>query len=225
MSSSLPCVELAPVGPARAVVIWLHGLGADGNDFVPVVPELGLPDELGIRFVFPHAPHRPVTINGGHVMRAWYDILATGMDRREDEEGIRDSAAAVGRLIEREVGAGVPANRIVLAGFSQGGAIALHTALRYPQRLAGVLALSSYLPLADRLAAEAHGGAGAMPIFMGHGTRDTIVPVRLAERSRDLLMQAGYEIAWHAYAMEHSVNPAEIADIGAWLRHRLSTAD
>lgn len=221
----LPCVELAPAGPPEAVVIWLHGLGADGNDFVPVVPELGLPDDPGVRFVFPHAPHRPVTINGGYVMRAWYDILAADMDRREDEAGIRESAEAIHRLIEREIAAGIAAHRIVLAGFSQGGAIALHAAVRYPQPLAGVLALSTYLPLAGRLAAEAHSANTGAAIFMGHGLQDTVVPVRLAEQSRDLLTTAGYDVAWHTYRMAHSVNPAELADIGMWLRQRLPPSD
>lgn len=221
-SSLLPCIERDSRDPARAAVIWLHGLGADGHDFVPVVPELGLPDDAGVRFVFPHAPHRPVTINGGYVMRAWYDIYAMNMSRGEDETGIRDSAAAVTALIDRELARGVAADKVVLAGFSQGGAVALHAALRYPQRLAGVLALSTYLPLADRLTAEAHSANAGLTIFIGHGTHDTVVPIDLAECSRDRLMAAGYDVAWHAYRMEHSVNMAEIADIGAWLMERLA---
>lgn len=223
-SSLLPCIELDPDGPARAAVIWLHGLGADGHDFVPVVAELGLPRDAGVRFVFPHAPHRPVTINGGYVMRAWYDIYAMNMSRGEDEAGIRDSAAAVAALIEREQTRGVAAGNVVLAGFSQGGAIALHAALRYPQRLAGVLALSTYLPLADRLSAEAHSANAGLSVFIAHGTHDSVVPIGLAERSRDRLIQTGYDVAWHAYRMEHSVSMAEIADIGAWLAQRLAIA-
>ena len=222
MPELLPCVEFTPRGPVRASIIWLHGLGADGNDFVPIVPELGLPDVAGIRFVFPHAPHRPVTINGGYVMRAWYDIVAPDMAAREDEAGIRDSAGAVQNLIEREIGGGVAPGNIVLAGFSQGGAIALHTALRFKAPLAGVLALSTYLPLANRLPDEANTANAGIPIWMGHGTADTVVPVSLAERSRDLLQQAGYDVAWHAYAMGHSVVPDEIRAIGAWLTRLLS---
>jgi phospholipase/carboxylesterase len=222
MPESLPCVEITPRGPVRASIIWLHGLGADGNDFVPVVPELGLPDVAGIHFVFPHAPHRPVTINGGYVMRAWYDIVAVNTVAREDENGIRDSAGAVRNLIEREIGSGVAPENIVLAGFSQGGAIALHTALRYAAPLAGVLALSTYLPLANRLPDEANAANAGVPIWMGHGTADTVVPIGLAERSRDLLRQAGYDVAWHAYAMGHSVVPEEIRAIGTWLARLLS---
>lgn len=218
----LPGVEIDPAGPVRAVVIWLHGLGADGNDFVPIVPELGLPDGAGVRFVFPHAPPRPVTINGGYVMPAWYDILTFDMAGREDQAGIRASTQAIERLIAREADAGVPSNRIVLAGFSQGGALALHTALRHAMPLAGILALSTYLPLPGRLAAEAHAANRQTPIFMAHGTADNVVPFRLGEQSRDLLLQSGYRVDWHAYAMGHGVIPDEIRDISAWLMSRLT---
>lgn len=210
-------VSLNPSTPADACVILLHGLGADGFDFAPLVSELPLPDSLAIRFVFPHAPMRAVTINNGFVMRAWYDILGFGPDRPEDEAGIRDSARTVVRLIEREAAAGIPERRIVLAGFSQGGAIALHTALRHPERLAGVLALSTYLPLAHTFVAEAATANRATPILMCHGLHDGIVPAALGKASRDLLLAQGYSVQWETYAMEHQVCMEEIADIAQWL--------
>lgn len=220
-SALLPAIELDPPGPATASVIWLHGLGADGHDFVPVVPEFRIPPDTDIRFIFPHAPHRPVTINGGYVMRAWYDIYAMNMSRGEDEAGLRESAAAIDALIAREMTRGIAADRIVLAGFSQGGAVALHTAVRRGERLGGVIALSTYLPLAERLAKDAHRANAGLPIFMAHGAQDPVVPLALAERSRDRLQQAGYDVEWHLYRMEHSVNMTEVADIGAWLARRL----
>jgi phospholipase/carboxylesterase len=195
-------------------VIWLHGLGADGHDFEPIVPELRLESALRVRFVFPHAPVQPVTINGGYAMRAWYDI---GNDRRQDEAGIRASQARVEALIARERTRGVAARRIVLAGFSQGGAIALQTALRHPERLAGVLALSTYLPLAETLAAEAHPANRDAPIFMAHGTQDPLIPLARAAASRDTLRALGYDVQWREYPMPHSVCAEEIAEIGAWL--------
>jgi phospholipase/carboxylesterase len=204
-------------------VIWLHGLGADGHDFEPIVPELSL--GFAARFVFPHAPVRPVTINGGMAMRAWYDIL--GLDRRapEDAVGIRTSAAAVTELIDSEIARGMPAERIVLAGFSQGGAIALQTALREPRKLGGVMALSTYLPLASTLAAERSAASAGLPIFMAHGTADDILPLALGESSRRALEALGFSVEWHAYAMAHSVCGEEIGAIGAWLTARAPRAD
>jgi phospholipase/carboxylesterase len=205
--------------PARSV-IWLHGLGADGRDFVPIVGELDLPDSP-IRFVFPHAPVQPVTINNGMSMRAWYDIVADALARREDERGVRASQGLVEALIARERERGVPAARIVLAGFSQGGAISLQTGLRHAERLAGIMALSTYVPIASALEAERNAANGDVPIFMAHGTQDPIIPLAHARRSRELLERLGYPVEWHEYAMPHSVSPQEIDDIGAWLRRVL----
>ena len=205
-----------------ASVIWLHGLGADGHDFVPIVPELHLPDTLPVRFIFPHAPHRPVTLNNGYVMRAWYDIKALALRAEEDAAGIRASEMLVCDLIQAEVAAGIKASRIVIAGFSQGGAIALQTALRYPQRLAGVLPLSTYLPLRDSLAAEASAANADIPILMCHGRQDTVVPVQLGERSRDALLTQGYAVDFRYYDMPHSVCAEEIRDIGLWLTSLLT---
>jgi phospholipase/carboxylesterase len=212
-------IETAP-SPATSV-IWLHGLGADGSDFVPIVGELDLP-AAPIRFVFPHAPHQPVTINNGMVMRAWYDILGADLARREDERGVRASQALVEALVAREKVRGTPARRILLAGFSQGGAIALQTGLRHPERLAGIMALSTYVPIAESLEAEAHAANREVPIFMAHGLYDPIIPIAAARRSRDLLAQLGYACEWHEYAMPHSVAPPELDDIGAWLRRVLA---
>ncbi|CAN0376711.1 unnamed protein product, partial [Phaeothamnion confervicola] len=195
---------------------WLHGLGADGNDFVPIVQELALPP-LGIRFVFPHAPMRPVTINGGFVMRAWYDIVYQDLALKEDEHGVRQSQKSVEDLIAREQARGVPANRIVIAGFSQGGVIALQTGLRQPKRLAGVMSLSAYLPLSATLAQERNAANNDVPIFLGHGVSDNIVPMPLGIASRDQLLKLGYDVDWHQYPMAHSVCPQELEDIGAWL--------
>jgi phospholipase/carboxylesterase len=218
----LPVIELTLGHTPTASVIWMHGLGADGNDFVPVVKELGLPDALSIRFIFPHAPMRPVTINGGHVMRAWYDILELGeMGRKVDEVGIRESQRAVEALIAREEGRGIASERIVLAGFSQGGAIALQTGLRFRKRLAGILALSTYLPLADSLTREAQAINQAIPIFMAHGKQDNVIAIAIATASRDLLVKQGYRVEWHDYPMPHSVSMEEIQNIGRWLADRL----
>jgi len=217
----LETLELTTAPRPTACVIWLHGLGADGNDFAPIVPELDL-DDLAIRFVFPHAPTMPVTINGGYVMRAWYDILGNDIDRREDETGVRASQAEVERLMAREVERGIAPARTVLAGFSQGGAIALQTALRQPQVLAGVMALSTYVPIASSLARERSAASVAVPIFMAHGRFDGIIPIATAQRSRDLLESLGYTVQWHAYPMEHSVCAEEIAAIGAFLRRVLA---
>ena len=203
-------VKLRPM--TDATILWLHGLGADHSDFEPIVPELDLPPS--VRFVFPDAPIRPVTINNGMRMRAWYDILQFGPGP-EDEAGIRESQKSVEGLI---AAAGVPPERVVLAGFSQGGAIVLHTALRYPKRLAGVVALSTYVPLAGKLEAEKNPANERIPIFMAHGRFDDIIPLQRAQASRDLLIRAGYPVEWHEYGMPHSVCMEEIGDISAFLR-------
>ena len=215
--SLLPAVEIEPERPADSAVILMHGLGADGHDFETLVFELRLPAASAIRWVFPHAPIRPVTLNGGLPMRAWYDII--GLDRRseEDEAGVRESAGGISALVQRERERGIPSDRIVLAGFSQGGAMALHTALRETERVAGVLALSTYLPLARTLEAEAHPANAAVPIFMAHGVADPIVPLALGEGSRDRLREQGHEVDWRTYPMPHSVCAEEVADIREWL--------
>lgn len=212
---------LEPATPARAAVIWLHGLGADGHDFVPIVPELRLPEDNGIRFVFPHAPERPVTINGSLPMRAWYDILSLEDLRREDDAGIRDSQRIVDTYIAAQKDAGIPANRIVLAGFSQGGAITLHAGLRQAEPLAGLLVLSSYLPRAELLDAETSAPERTPPIFMSHGRQDPVLPMALGLASRDALLARGYQIQWRDYPMGHSVCQEQVADIATWLRERL----
>ncbi|MGB5716631.1 MAG: alpha/beta fold hydrolase [Gammaproteobacteria bacterium] len=217
----LDAVEINPAGTPRASIIWLHGLGADGHDFEPLIPQLGLVDTPGVRVVLPHAPRRAVTINSGMVMPAWYDIRATDFSRAEDSEGIRESERQLQVLIRREVDNGIPPERIVLAGFSQGGAIVLHTGLRYPQPLAGILALSCYLPVADTLATEAAAANSDLPIMMAHGMQDPVVPLMLALQSRDRLEQLGYSVSWHSYPMQHSLCPEEIGDIRGWLRQQL----
>jgi phospholipase/carboxylesterase len=208
-------IESAP--SPDAAVLWLHGLGADGHDFEPVVPQLRLPPGLRVRFVFPHAPVRPVTLNMGMRMRAWYDILQLG-GGREDEAGIRESQALLEALIARERRRGVAAQRIVLAGFSQGGAVALHTGLRHAERLAGILALSTYLPLAASVASECSAANAGVPLFMAHGRFDDIIPLERARQSRALLEGLGCKVEWHEYAMPHALCGEEIADIAAWLR-------
>lgn len=215
-------VTLAPAGRTAkaadaASVIWLHGLGADGHDFVPIVPELHLAPRGELRFVFPHAPVRPVTVNNGVPMRAWYDIRELSAAGRQDEAGVRASAARVDALVERERGRGVAAQRIVIAGFSQGGAIALHAALRYPQRLGGIMALSTYLPLHESVAREASAANRDLPILMCHGLHDPVLPYALGEQSRDFLAALGYSITWKPYPMQHEVCRDEIGDIAAWL--------
>ena len=218
---SLEAVEIEPRATADAAVLLMHGLGADGHDFEPLVAELRLPASPSVRWVFPHGPVRPVTLNGGYRMRAWYDIAAIDRRAPEDEAGIRESAEAVGRLVRRERERGIAADRIVLAGFSQGGALALFTALRWPERLGGVVGLSCYLPLAATLGAEAHPANAALPVFLAHGTMDPIVPAGLGEGSRDLLLAQGYDVEWHAYPMPHSVCGPEVADLRAWLLRAL----
>jgi len=199
-----------------AAVIWLHGLGADGHDFEPIVPELRLPASLPVRFIFPHAPQRPVTINGGMRMRAWYDILQMG-GGAEDEAGIRESQAQIEGLMAGEVKSGIPRHKIVLAGFSQGGAIVLQTALRQKEKLAGVMALSTYLPLRDRLKDERQTANAGLPIFMAHGQYDNMIGIDRAALSRDALQALGYAVEWHEYPMPHSVCGEEVRDISAWL--------
>jgi phospholipase/carboxylesterase len=194
-------------------VIWLHGLGADGHDFEPIVPELRLPEELALRFVFPHAPMRPVTINGGIKMRAWFDILSLDRDGLADEAGVRESTATLEALIQREIERGIDASNIVIAGFSQGGAIAMHAALRSKQKLAGLMALSTYLPLASELGDD----IVKLPIFMAHGTFDPVLPMALGRESADLLLAKGLDVEWHDYPMAHAVCAEEIEDIRRWL--------
>jgi phospholipase/carboxylesterase len=220
MPELLDAIQLETGRNPDRSVIWLHGLGADGRDFVPIVGELDLP-AAPIRFVFPHAPMQPVTINNGMTMRAWYDIAGNDLVRREDERGVRTSQGLVEALIARERERGVPASRIALAGFSQGGAISLQTGLRHPERLAGIMALSSYVPIAATLEAERNPSNRDVPVFMAHGTQDPIIPLAYARHSRELLERLGYPVEWHEYPMPHSVSPQEIHDIGAWLRRVL----
>lgn len=217
----LECVQVQTGTRAAACVIWLHGLGADGFDFVPLVRELDARGLPAMRFVFPHAPLRPVTINGGAVMRAWYDIVGTDLSRREDETSIRASQRDVERLIEREHARGVPSSRIVLAGFSQGGAIALQTGLRCTDALAGVIALSAYLPLADSLDQERSRAGRQVPVLMAHGTADPVVPLARGLASRDRLLALGHDVQWHEYPMPHTVCAEEVDAIASFLRRAL----
>ncbi|MBV8665047.1 MAG: alpha/beta hydrolase [Burkholderiaceae bacterium] len=203
-------------------VIWMHGLGADGNDFVPIVNELDLSGCPGICFVFPHAPTMPVTINGGYVMRAWYDILGTELVRREDENGLRNSQKLIEQLIADEKARGIPSERIFLAGFSQGCAMTLQTGLRHPEKLAGLLCLSGYLPLAGTITEERSSANQHTPIFMVHGRADPVIPLMRAEHSRDQLQALGYNIEWHEYMMQHAVCMEEIEHIGAWFKKLLT---
>lgn len=213
----LETVELETGANPQAAVIWLHGLGADAHDFEPVVPMLDLGPGRPVRYIFPNAPQRPVTINGGMVMRAWYDILSMDRAAQEDEAGIGASAAAVENLIVREVSRGIDSRRIIVAGFSQGGAIALFTGLRHAAPLAGVLALSTYLPLADFVGDEASPANAGLPIFMAHGNADDVVPINFARNSRKKLFQMGYDVRWMEYSMPHAVIPEEIEDIRKFL--------
>ena len=215
MTATLPHITLESGKQPQHSIIWLHGLGADGQDFVPVADELELP--AAVRYLFPHAPRRPVTINGGFVMRAWYDIAHPSIDAQQDEAGIRESQAAVEALIAQEMARGIAPRNIFLAGFSQGGAIALHTALRRDESLGGVLALSTYLPLADSASREASADSRRTPVFMAHGLYDPVVPYALGAASRDALLELGYAVEWHEYAMQHSVCEEELRDIESWL--------
>lgn len=222
---TLESIETETGPKPAASVIWMHGLGADGNDFVPIVQELDLKGAPDIRFVFPHAPMQPVSINNGYVMRAWYDVKwgdLEGRSKEPDEKGVRASQAAVGQLIEREIARGTAAGKIVLAGFSQGGAVALQTGLRHPHKLAGIMALSTYLPLATTLADEATAENRKTPVFMVHGTQDPVIPLEMATRSRAVLVEHGYDVEWREYPMPHSVCLEEIKDIASWLKRVLA---
>jgi phospholipase/carboxylesterase len=219
---ALPTVEHETQPQPTWSVIWLHGLGADGNDFAPIVPELVDASWPGVRFVFPHAPVRPVTVNNGVPMRAWYDIKGLAIADKQDAKGIRASIDEVETLIARELERGVPAERIILAGFSQGGAMALSAGLRHRQALGGLLILSAYLPLHDTIEAERSGANHATPIFWGHGSADPIVPMALGEQSRQALEMLGHRIDWHSYPMAHQVSLPEIADIRAWMTERFT---
>jgi phospholipase/carboxylesterase len=213
----LPAVEIEPDGPARHSVIWLHGLGADGHDFPPIVAELGVAPKHAVRWIFPHAPSIPVTVNGGMVMPAWYDIRGVDFDRRHDETGIRLSTRRVEDLIARENERGVPTERICLAGFSQGGAIALFTALKHPERLLGIVALSTYLVLEEAVRSERHQANLETPIFQAHGTHDPMVTTDRGQRSYETLVEMGYAVEWHDYPMMHQVCSEEIETLGSWL--------
>jgi phospholipase/carboxylesterase len=213
----LPSVEIEPTGPARAAVIWLHGLGADGHDFEGIVPELRLPADLAVRFVLPHAPAIPVTINGGFVMPAWYDIRESDLDRRGDRDGLLLSVERVRALVDREEERGVPSSRIVVAGFSQGGAVALHLGLTEPRPLAGILGISTYLVDRDESGPPA-GARPKPPIFLAHGTQDPMVPLAGGEEARAVLEKLGYAVDWHTYPMAHAVCAEEIEAAGRWLR-------
>ena len=217
----LDALEIESAPSPTAAVIWMHGLGADGYDFVDIVPMLGM-KTIPTRFVFPHAPTRPVTINGGAVMRAWYDVRGDAGVRREDETGVRESQRQIEALIEREKKRGIPAGRIALAGFSQGGAMALQTGLRHQGRLAGIMALSCFLPLTDKVSAEVSAANRDVPIFMAHGSQDPLIPMARARHAHDLLSSLGYRLEWHEYPIPHSVSPAEIRDISAWLQRILA---
>lgn len=221
MTQQLETIQIDTAPNPTVSVIWLHGLGADGNDFVPIAHELDLRGCPGIRFIFPHAPTMPVTINGGYVMRAWYDILGTDLVRREDEAGLRNSQKLVEQLIANEKARGIPAERIILAGFSQGCAMTLQTGLRHPEKLGGLLCLSGYTPIADKVAAERSAANQDTPIFLAHGSGDPIIQMFRATQSRDFLQSLGYQVEWHEYAMPHAVCPEEIDDIGAWFRRVL----
>jgi len=225
LQESADAVVLAPATPASASVIWLHGLGADGHDFVPIVPELKLPAAASVRFVFPHARVRPVTLNMGMRMRAWFDIKTLTAEGRADEEGIRESVAVLGQFIAAERAAGIASERIVIAGFSQGGAIALHGALRHPEPLGGILALSCYLPLQATLAAELADANRRTPLLLCHGQFDPVLPMALGVMARDWLRAQGYAVEWKEYPMQHQVCVPEIADIAAWLSAHLAAGN
>nr|WP_321330257.1 dienelactone hydrolase family protein [Alcaligenes faecalis] len=221
MNPLLESIEIETGANPQHAVIWLHGLGADGHDFAPIVPELGLQNALAIRFIFPHAPIQPVTINGGMAMRSWYDIYVADLVRHEDESGLRQSQIEVQNLIARENARGIPTENIVLAGFSQGCAMTLQTGLRLPERLAGMLCLSGYLPLAAAVEKERHQANQNTPIFMAHGSMDPVVPLTRAEASRQQLEAMGYQVQWNVYPMPHAVCPEEISAIGQFLKQVL----
>ena len=222
MNTLLPHITLETGQSPRHSIIWLHGLGADGEDFVSIAQEMSLP--VAVRYIFPHAPQQPVTINGGVVMRAWYDVIATSTGFQQDAAGIRASQAAIELLIAQEKQRGITAENIYLAGFSQGGAIALHTGLRHAQRMGGIIALSTYLPLAETLPHETSAAARNIPVFMAHGHDDPIIPFALGQASSEILRGQGYRLEWHAYAMQHSVCMEEVRDVAVWLTQRLNSA-
>lgn len=217
-STKLECVTHNPKLPAKACVIWLHGLGADGYDFAPIVPELNLPDELAVRFIFPHAPIRPVTLNSGMEMRAWFDLYGLTFEVQQDENGIRAAEQMLHELITQEIASGILPEKIVLAGFSQGGALALHSGLRYPKKLAGIMGLSTVLPLSDKIQTERLAANHDIPILLAHGTMDMVIPFSMGLFTKTALEQAGYKPEWHPYKMAHSVCPEEIRDISHWLQ-------
>jgi phospholipase/carboxylesterase len=219
-TNNISSIELKPSLPAIGSVIWLHGLGADGHDFEPIVPELNLPASLPLRFIFPHAPIRPVTINNGFAMRAWFDIYSMNINQRIDEEGITESVNMVRNLIEHEKSLGIPTKNIVLAGFSQGSVIALSTGLSYPEPLAGVIALSGFLPNAEQIIANVREYNKSLPIFIAHGNQDLVVPCMLGQITADVLKRAGYPVTWKEYAMAHSLCGNEVQDIARWLTDR-----
>ena len=223
LPDTLDAVEIETAANPTHSVIWLHGLGADGNDFAPLVPALQLPADIAVRFVFPHAPIQPVTINGGMAMRSWYDIFEPSLVRQQDEGGILASEKAIHALIDREVARGIPSERILLAGFSQGCAMTLHTGLRYPKRLAGLIGLSGYLPLADQAPTEWQAANRETPIFIAHGTQDPVVALERGQASKDLLVENGYAVQWHTYPMPHSVCPEEVTDIARFMHDTLLT--
>lgn len=218
----MDAVIVEPTEIATACVIWLHGLGASGHDFEPIVPVLDKKITQQTRFIFPHAPQRPVTINGNMIMRAWYDVAAIDLTVEQDEEGTRTSEQIIWDYMTQVQQQGIDTSRIILAGFSQGGAIALHTGLRYPKPLRGIMALSTYLPLAETVATERHVENSNIPIFMGHGTFDNVIPIKYAELSKQHLENLGYAVNWYSYGMEHQVIPQEINDINQWLISRLT---
>jgi len=217
-NTTLEFIEVNPASAANASVIWLHGLGADGHDFASIVPEMNLPDAKAIRFIFPHAPYRPVTLNQGYQMRAWFDIHGLQLTSKEDEQGIRQSELLIHDLIEHEQQRDIQPENIILAGFSQGAALAIHTGLRYPKRLGGIIALSAFLPLANSLATEVSNANQNIPIMMGHGTMDPMVSIKYGEMTRDYLQTHGYSVDWHVYPMQHQVCHEEIQDISHWLQ-------
>ncbi|MDR3386592.1 MAG: carboxylesterase [Rudaea sp.] len=218
---ALPCIEIETAPNPRHAVIWLHGLGADGHDFEPIVPELVDRAWPALRFVFPNAPMRPITINGGMSMRAWYDISGQEIAQRQDEAGIRASIGLLDELIAREVARGVPGENILLAGFSQGGAIVLSGGIRHPRRLGGIIALSTYLPMAEKTDAEISAANRSTPLFMAHGKLDPTISQALGEMSREYLVQRGYGVEWHSYPMAHQVCAEEVADLRRWIGARL----
>ncbi len=214
----LDYIEINTAGSPEYSVIWMHGLGADGHDFEPIVPHLGLSPGSAVRFIFPHALMRPITINGGAVMRAWYDIIEISTTKGQDEAGIRHSAGQIRTLIKHEIERGIPASKIILAGFSQGGAMALYVGVRYPEKLAGIMVLSAYLMYPDRLQSEHSEANAATPVFLSHGTQDPVIPIALGEAARVALQAGKWPVEWHSYPIPHSVSQAEITDIGHWMQ-------